>query len=85
MGLLVKIADRDLKVPAFALDGIRCPLYVPLVVEGVEDAEDVDAILRRTVDEGIDHVVSIRAVADEGLPAKKHHEGRVGHEALEGP
>ena len=45
---------------------------VALVVEGVEDAEDVDPHFGRLLDEGLHHVVRVVAVPDEVLSAEEH-------------
>ena len=78
------VADGHLEMLARALDGGGGPGEVALVVQGVEDAEDVDARLGGVLDEGVDEVVGVVAVTDEGLAAQQHLQGRVGHEGLEG-
>ena len=61
----------------------RCSFEVHRVVEGVEDAEDVYARLRRSSDERVDDVVGVWTVSDEGLPPEQHLEGGIWNEALE--
>ena len=60
------------------------------VVEAVEDAEDVHAVLDRTAHEALDHVVGIVGVAHGVGAAQQHLEADVGdalaqlHQALPG-
>ena len=49
------------------------------VVEGVEDAEDVDAGPRRFLDERVADLVRVRGVADGVAPAQEHLDVDVGH------
>ena len=51
---------------------------VAQVVEGVEDAEHVHAVLRRLLHEGFDHIIGIVAVAEQVLPAQQHLQAGVG-------
>ena len=78
------VADGQLQVRAGVLDCGGGPFEVHGVVQGIEDAEDVYARLRGTMHEGVDHVVRVRSVADQRLPAEEHLQGRVGNEFLEG-
>ena len=52
---------------------------VALVVEGIENAEDVDPDLGRLLDKGLHHIVRVLAVPDEVLPAQEHLEWRFRH------
>ncbi len=54
-------------------------VHVADVVQGVEDAEDVDAVCGRPFDEPFQHVVGIMPIADEVLPAQQHLQFGVGH------
>ena len=47
------------------------------VVEGVEDAEDVDAVLRGELDEAAEDVVGVVPVAEDVLAPEEHLEGRL--------
>ena len=79
------IADRGFSMFAAPLDLTDCSVQVPHVVEGVEDAEDIDAVCGRAFDEPFQHVVGIMPIADEILPAQQHLQFRVGHGCPEGP
>ena len=67
-----RVADRALGVAAGLLHGLDRGLEVPQVVEGVEDAEDVHAVLDGELAELLDDVVRVVAVADDVLPAQQH-------------
>jgi hypothetical protein len=56
-------------------------LVVADVVEGVEDAEDVHAVLRRLVHEAAHDVVAVVPVADDVLAAQQHLQ-RGAHDVL---
>ena len=55
-------------------------LEVPDVVERVEDAEDVHAVLGRFVHEPIDDRVLIVPVAQQVLAPQEHLQARIGHQ-----
>jgi len=67
-----RVHHGGLEVLARLFDGRGGGLEVAHVVEGVEDAEDVDAVLRRLVDEAAHDVVAVVAVTDEVLAAQQH-------------
>ena len=62
---------------ACPLHGLDRGLRVPQVVEGVEDAEDVHAVLDGKLAEPLDDVVGVVPVADDVLAAEKHLERRL--------
>ena len=64
-----RVADGALDVLASFTNRVEARLHVALVVERVEDAEYVDAGLRRLFAECANHVVGVVAVADEVLAA----------------
>ena len=78
-----RVADGALGVAARLLDGLDGGLEVPEVVEGVEDAEDVHAVLDGELAELLDDVVRVVAVADDVLAAEEHLEGRLLEALLE--
>jgi nucleotide-binding universal stress UspA family protein len=59
-------------VSAVLLDGLDRLLEVAGVVQRVEDAEDVHAVLARERDEPLQHVVRIVLVAENVLAAQQH-------------
>ncbi|GIW15948.1 MAG: hypothetical protein KatS3mg063_1801 [Tepidiforma sp.] len=71
------IADGALHVAAGLFDGAEGGFEVPGVVQGVEDAEDVHAVLDGAVAELIDDVIGVVAVADGVLAAEEHLGGRL--------
>ena len=71
-------------VLAGAADGLEGTAEVADVVQRVEDAEDVHAVLGRLVDEPIDDAVLVVAVAEQVLPAQEHLQAGVGHQLAEG-
>ena len=56
---------------------------VPQVVHGVEDAEDVHAIVHRPLDETLHHIVGIVPVAEQVLGTQQHLLTGPGHGGLE--
>ena len=58
-------------------------VHVAHIVERVEDAEDIDAGGAGVDDEALQDIVWVVAVADDVLPAQKHHERGVGHALLQ--
>ena len=76
-----RVDDGALEVLAGLLDRRGGGLVVADVVEGVEDAEDVHAVLRRLVDEPAHDVVAVVTVADEVLAAQQHLQRRA-HDVL---
>ncbi len=77
------VADGALGVAARLLDGLDRGLEVPEVVECVEDAEDVHAVLDGELAELLDDIVRVVAVADDVLAAEEHLEGRLLEALLE--
>ena len=78
-----RVADGALGVAARLLDGFDGGLEVAKVVDGVEDAEDVHAVLNRELAELIDDIVGVVAVAYDVLAAEQHLEGRLLEALLE--
>ena len=74
-----RVDDRRLKVLACLLDRRRRGLEVARVVQGIEDAEDVDAVLGRLGHEAPHDVVAVVPVADQVLTAQQHLERRAVH------
>ena len=79
-----RVADRALGVLADALDGGHRVLEVAGIVEGVEDAEDVHAILGGLLDELVDDLVVVVTVTQQVLPTQQHLQTGVGHQLAEG-
>ncbi len=67
------LGDRRVGGP----DGFDGRTHLLDVIEGVEDAEDVDAGPRRLVDEGIGDLRRVRGVADRVASAQEHLQGDV--------
>ena len=61
------------RVLSARFDGMGRPFEVPLVVEGVEHAEDVYADVGGSVDEGVDDVIGVCAVSHKALASEQHH------------
>ena len=79
------VADGALGMLAGLLDRLHGPRHVAGIVEGVEDAEHVHAVLGRLLDETVDDVVLVVAVAEQVLTAQQHLQLAVGHQLAEGP
>ncbi|CAM5307517.1 hypothetical protein SSTU70S_05481 [Stutzerimonas stutzeri] len=77
------VGDGALGVLAGLLHRTDGGLQVTHVVHRIEDAEHVDAVLRRLGDEGFDHVVAVVAVAEQVLPAQQHLQAGIGQRGLE--
>ncbi len=77
------VADRALGVLAGTAHGGDGVLQVADVVQGVEHAEHVHAVLGGLVDEAVDHAVLVMAVAEQVLAAQQHLQARVGQQAAE--
>ena len=58
---------------AGAFGGLDGAFHVPRVVQGIEDAEDIHAVLGGGVDEGVDDIVGEVGVLDDILAAQQHH------------
>ncbi len=58
-------------------------LEIAKVIECIEDAEDVHAVLGRLLDERLDDVVGVVPVAEQVLPSEQHLLRRVRHLFLE--
>ena len=59
--------------------------HVARVVEGIEYADDVDAVIDSAVDKFVYHVVGIMAVSQYILSPEQHLQGRLLHVFLDGP
>ena len=64
------------------LDGL---LQIADIVQGVEDADDVDAVLNRLAAEGVHHVVGVVLVAQDVLAPEQHLQLGVGQGLAELP
>jgi len=60
------------------------PLQIADVIEGVEDAEDIDAVKCRALDKLLQHVVGVVAIPDQVLAAQQHLQFRLRHRRAEG-
>ena len=78
------VADGGLGVFAGFLHGLHRYHEVARVIEGIKDAEDVDAVDGHAFDAFFDDVVGIVAVAEDGLAAQEHLVRGVGNGFLEG-
>jgi hypothetical protein len=78
-----RVANRTLCVLAHRLHGANRGAEVAGIVERVEDAEDVHAVLRRAAHESLDHVIGEAGVLDDVLPAQEHHVRRAGRGRLQ--
>ena len=71
------------------LAGAQCGSHgrfqVTQIVEGIEDAKHVDTGLGRTLDERLDDVIGVMAVAQQILAAQQHLLPRLGHGFLQLP
>ena len=68
------VADAALKMLAAGLDGRHHGFKVAVVVQGVEGPEDIHAVGRRALHEGLGHIVGVVAVAHQVLAAQQHGE-----------
>ena len=66
------VGDGRLDFAACLFSGADGGLEVARVVQRVEDADDVDAVLHGLLDEGLDHVVGVVAVTEQVLAAQQH-------------
>ena len=69
---------------AAGLDRTHGGFQVAQVVERIEDAEDIDTVVRRPGDETLDDVIGVMPIPQQVLPAQQHLQRRVGHRLLEG-
>ena len=72
------VADAALNVCALVVGGLDGSLQVAGVVQCVEDADDVDAVCDGLLDEVLDGVVRVGAVAQHILAAEQHLQLLVG-------
>ena len=79
-----RVADRALRVSARRETGLDRRLDVAHIVQRVEDADDVDAVFNRRLNEAAHGVVRIVAVAQNILAAQQHLELGVLHVLLDG-
>ena len=68
------VADSYLSVGSLFFCGFYSGAEVLYIIKRVEDADDIDAVGDRTLNEIIEHVVGIMAVAQHVLAAEKHLE-----------
>jgi len=78
-----RIADRSLGVAAVLLDGIDGVFEIARVVEGVENPEDVDAVIARERHETVEQIVGVIPVPDDILSAEEHLERRLARPGLD--
>jgi len=74
-----RVADRALGVAAALQSLVNRDLDVTEVIQSVENAQDVDAILDRVADEQPDHLIRVMTVAEDVLAPKQHLELGVGN------
>ena len=79
------VADRALRVAPVLLDAPDGLFEVARVVQRVEDAEDVHAVLARERHEAVHHVVRVVLVAEDVLTAQEHLERRLFADGLDLP
>ena len=72
------VADGGLAQAAGAAHGLHRDLHVGQPVEGIEDAENVDALRRGLLDKCRHHVVGIRRIAHRVGGAQQHLETDIG-------
>ena len=78
------VAEGGLHLSAVLLGGLDGLLQIADVVEGVEDADDIDAVLHALAAEGVHHVVCVVLVAQNVLAAEQHLQLRVLHVLADG-
>ena len=78
------VAERRLALPSRLVASLDGRLEVAHVVQGVEHAHDVDAVLDRLLHHGADHVVGVVLVAEEVLAAQQHLQAAVGRRLANG-
>ena len=78
------VTDGALRVLARLLDSPNGGAQVAQVVERVEDAEHIHAVVGGLVDKTLDHAVFIVAIAKQILTAKQHVKARLGQQLAEG-
>lgn len=74
-----RIADCCLADAIVHFAALHRLAHVARVVERVEDADDVDAVIDGLLDELLDDVVGVVLVAENVLPSQKHLQLGVGH------
>ena len=79
-----RVADGCFDMLAAGFDLAYGAVHVPDIVQGVEDAEDIDAVDGGALDEPFQHVVGIVPVANQVLSAQQHLQPGVGHGGAEG-
>ena len=78
-----RVADGALGMLAVAAHGLDRVRDVAQVVQRIEDAEHVHAVLSRLVDEAVDDLVLVVPVAQQVLAAQQHLQLRMGHQLAE--
>ncbi len=78
------VAQGRLHLAAVLLGGADGRLQIAHVVEGVEDADDVDAVFHALAAEGVHHVVGVVLVAQDVLAAVEHLQLGVLHVLADG-
>ena len=78
-----RVADGALRVLAHLLDSGDGPLDVAGVVEGVKHPEDIHPVVGGLLDEMVNNVVAIVAVAQQVLATQKHLQTAVREERAE--
>ena len=73
------IADGGFDMFATGFHFPHGPFDVADIIQGVENAEDVDAVGGGSFDKPFQHIVGIVPIADEILPAEQHLKFGVGH------
>ena len=60
-------------------DRLAGGLQIALIIKGVEYSENINAAFRGMLDKGVNHVVSVIAIANQVLSTEKHLQGGIGH------
>ena len=79
-----RVADRPLCVLAGAADGVERAAEVANVIQSVENAEHVHAVLGRLAHEAIDDRIFVVPVAQQVLAAQQHLQAGIGHQLAKG-
>jgi len=69
------VTDGTLEVFAVFEDDLDGGLEIPEVVEGVEDAEDIDAVVAGALHEGFHNIVRVVLISHQVLATQQHGEG----------
>jgi len=74
-----RITDRALGMTATFQGLVNCNLDIAEIVQGIEDAQDINPVFDRMADEQPDHLIRVMTVAEDVLAPKQHLELGVGN------